>query len=95
MKYFDWAENKNAWLKENRGISFEEIELAIAEGKLLDLKRHPNKKEYPNQWVFFVELSGYVYAVPFVEDDEKIFLKTAFPTRKATKEYLKGETNAD
>ncbi len=29
----------------------------------------------------------YVYAVPFVETDTEIFLKTIIPSRKATKQY--------
>ena len=36
-------------------------------------------------------LDDYVYAVPYVEDSEKIFLKTVFPSRKYTKLYLKKE----
>jgi hypothetical protein len=27
--------------------------------------------------------------VPFVEDDDKVLLKTAIPSRKATKKYLR------
>ena len=91
MKYIDWSEEKNEWLKTNRGISFEDVVFSISQGGLLDRKRHENKIKFRNQWVFFVEISGYVFAVPFVEDDEKIFLKTIFPTRKATKEYLEGD----
>jgi len=26
--------------------------------------------------------------MPFIEDEEKVFLKTIFPSRKATKKYL-------
>jgi hypothetical protein len=32
-----------------------------------------------------------VYLVPFVEDEDTIFLKTIIPSRKATKEYLAEE----
>jgi len=38
-----------------------------------------------------VAINDYVYAVPYVEDSEKIFLKTVFPSRKYTKLYLKKE----
>ena len=34
-----------------------------------------------------VEVDDYVYAVPFVESDNEIFLKTIIPSRKATKQY--------
>ncbi|AAO91568.1 hypothetical protein [Coxiella burnetii] len=39
--------------------------------------------------MYVVELNGYAYLVPFVEEGGKLFLKTAFPSRKATKLYLK------
>lgn len=32
---------------------------------------------------------GYVYLVPFVEEEEYFFLKTIIPSRKATRDYLK------
>jgi hypothetical protein len=39
--------------------------------------------------MYAVKLREYVYLVPFVEEQAKgIFLKTAFPSRKATKKYL-------
>ena len=84
--YFD--PSKNALLKEKRGISFEEIILLIGEGCLLDVVEHPNKKEYPNQQFYVVDVSGYAYLVPFVREENKIFLKTIYPSRKATKKYL-------
>jgi len=90
MKYFDWNDDKNGILKDLRGVSFEEVVLAIENGDLLDRLKHPKSKKYPNQMVFYVSINGYVYAVPFVEDDEKIFLKTIIPDRKATKKYLGG-----
>lgn len=88
MKYFDWNDKKNKWLKENRNISFEEIVVEITGNNLLDILNHPNKKKYPNQKMFYVNINDYVFAIPFVEDDEKIFLKTIIPDKKATKKYL-------
>ncbi len=38
----------------------------------------------------FVIIDSYAYLVPFVETETEIFLKTAFPSRKATKKYLGG-----
>lgn len=89
MKYFDWDERKNAKLRAERGIGFEDVQLAIEGGKLLDTTDHPNKRKYPDQKIFVVEIDNYVYLVPFIEDEEKVFLKTIFPSRKATKVYLK------
>jgi hypothetical protein len=34
----------------------------------------------------------YVYLVPFVEDEQTVFLKTIIPSRRATKEYLGKES---
>ncbi len=88
MKYFDWDEEKNRKLKAERDISFEEITTAIDEGKLLDIIENPNKNRYPNQKISIVNIQNYVYLVPLVEDEEKYFLKTIFPSRKMTKKYL-------
>lgn len=89
MKYHDWDDEKNHQLKKERGISFEDILISIEEGKILDIIEHPNKKRYPNQKIFIVAVNEYVYLVPFVENDEKYFLKTIIPSRKMTKRYLK------
>ncbi len=68
-----------------RGFSFEDIQIAIEEGGLLEIFPHPNQKKYPGQRFLAVFLQGYVYAVPFVEREECYFLKTAYPDRKLTK----------
>jgi len=64
--------------------------LAIVSGDLVDRVKHPNAEKYPNQRVFLVKIEDYIYSVPYVEDDEKIFLKTIIPNSKATKRYLGG-----
>jgi hypothetical protein len=91
MKYFDWNDEKNEVLKKTRGVSFEQVELAIALGDLIDRVKHPNPTRYPNQKVFLVNIDNYNYSVPYVEDKEKVFLKTIIPNRKATKEYFGGK----
>jgi hypothetical protein len=88
MKYYDWNDEKNEWLKKKRGVSFEMVEIAIESGDLLDRVKHTNQEKYPHQKVLFVKIDHIVYAVPCVEDSDKIFLKTIFPSRKATKRYL-------
>jgi len=88
MKPFRWNHEKNDLLKRERNISFEEIVLAIEANGLLDVLRHPNEEKYPNQSVLVVTYGGYVYLVPFVEEDDYYFLKTAIPSRKATRDYL-------
>lgn len=91
MKLFDWSAEKNQQLIEERGRSFEEAVFFIQHGGLLDDIVHPNAKTYPNQRVFVVAIGNYVYLVPYVEDEEKIFLKTIIPSRKFTKLHLRGE----
>jgi hypothetical protein len=55
---------------------------------MLDVLAHPNQARYPGQRVLVVTCDGYVYLVPFVEDEESFFLKTVIPSRTATREYL-------
>ncbi len=88
MKPFDWNKEKNEKLKEQRNISFEEIARAIQKGDLLDDTSHPNKKKYIRQKMYVVSINEYAYLVPYVENKEKIFLKTIIPSRKATKKYI-------
>ena len=88
MKYFDWDIKKNAQLQEQRDIGFEEVVIAIEEGNLLDIIEHLNKKKYPQQKLFVVNINEYAYLIPFVEDEKKYFLKTIFPSRKMTQKYI-------
>ena len=89
MKYYDWNSGKNEQLKKERNISFERITAQIENGHLLDLVDHPNKQKYPNQRMYIVEYKNYAYLVPFIEMGNKIFLKTIYPSRKATEKYLR------
>ena len=89
--YFDWDDDINQKLKSERNISFEEVQLAVSEGRLLDTFDHPNQKRYPNQKIMVVEINDYAYLVPYAKQEKKIFLKTIIPNRKATKKYLRGK----
>ena len=91
MKPFDWDDEKNAWLNKTRGVGFEEVVYHIAHGGLLDTIEHPNRKKYPGQRIFIVNIEGYACLVPFVEDEETIFIKTIIPSRKMTKLHLGGD----
>ena len=88
MKYIDWDSVKNERLKIERNISFEEVLIAIHEGRLMLVEKHPNLKKYRHQQIMLVEIEGYAYVVPFVEDEKKYFLKTIIPSRKLTKKYI-------
>ena len=89
MKRFDWDIDKNKKLILERNISFEEIVIFIEQDKLIDIVENPNPK-YKHQNMFVIDINGYVYVVPFIENDESYFLITIFPSRKATKEYFQG-----
>ncbi len=91
MKPYDWNDEKNDWLRQERDVTFEDIVFHLSQGGLLDTIEHPNQDQYPGQKIFIVNVEGYAYLVPFVEDDETIFLKTIIPSRKMTKQYLGGE----
>jgi len=89
MKYLNWNLAKNDFLKAKRGISFEQIAFIIESGHMLGIEENPKR---PNQKIYILEIEGYAVIVPFVEEGNEIYLKTAFPSRKYTKLYgLKGE----
>jgi hypothetical protein len=88
MKPYDWSDLKNTKLKVERLISFEEVQAAINEGNLLAIIDHPNPLRYGSQKFLIVDINNYAYIVPCVEDADKIFLKTIYPSRKFTKKYI-------
>ena len=88
MKIFNWNVQKNIELKNNRGISFEEIVFLIENDMLIDVIYNPSNINFSNQEVFVINKENYIYYVPFVENENEIFLKTIIPSRKLTKKYL-------
>lgn len=86
---YKWNEEKDRLLKERRGVSFEQIVTHILQGDLLQVEEHPNQEKYPGQKYFIVRIDDYVYVVPFIEKDNDAFLKTIYPSRKATRQYLR------
>ena len=90
-KPFRWDNNKNEQLANERGISFEQITVAVENGNLLQVVQHPNSEKYPRQKVMIVKMDGYAYLVPFVEEADYIFLKTIIPSRKATRDFIESK----
>ena len=88
MKTFAWNSEKNEWLKKERGVSFEDVVLNIQLGFEVDIFEHHNQDRYPGQRISVILIEGYAYLVPFVEDEDEIFLKTIIPSHKATKLYI-------
>jgi uncharacterized DUF497 family protein len=96
MKPFRWKPEKNDALKSARGISFENVVVAVETGGLPDIVSHPNQAKYPKQRVLIVAIANYVHLVPFIEEEDHYFLKTVIPSRKATRDNLhKGEPDVD
>jgi len=91
MKLYDWNDEKNEWLRQERGIIFEDAVFHLNHGGLLDTIENPNQSQYPRQRIFIIDVEGYAFLVPFVEDEDTIFLKTIIPSRKMTKLYLGGD----
>ena len=78
MKKIKWDEAKNKTLKKERDVSFEEI----LDSTFLGAEKHRTRD---NQMVLLYEYKKYFWVVPCVVEDEYIFLKTMFPSRKYTK----------
>ena len=87
MKLILWNPEKNALLKAERGVSFEDVVFHMMAGDILATIEYPNQERYPGQRIHVVAIEGYVYLVPFTEAEEEVFLKTVIPSRKATREY--------
>ncbi len=84
---FDWDSEKNKKLRAERGLSFESIVAVIEQYGVLDDIENPSAN-FQHQRALVVAINDYAVVVPYVTDGETKFLKTAFPSRKATKLYL-------
>jgi uncharacterized DUF497 family protein len=87
MSIFDWSNEKNEWLKANRGVCFEQVVMLFEREDVLDILEHPKQETYPGQKIAVIRIGDYAFLVPFVEEGETIFLKTIIPSRKATSKY--------
>lgn len=85
---FQWNNEKNEWLKDHRGVCFEQVVVLMQDEQVLDVIDHHNQSEYAGQKVAIVEINDYAYLVPYIQAGDDIFLKTIIPSRKATKKYI-------
>jgi len=82
-----WDDDKNQKLQNERDISFEEISESILRKEYLDILENPSRS---NQQIFVLKINNYIYSVPFMIDEQSnIILKTAFPSRKLHKKYMR------
>jgi uncharacterized DUF497 family protein len=89
MKVFRWDNEKNEWLKKERGVSFEQVVILLEQEDVLEVVEHPNQERYPGQRIAIVRINDYAYLVPYIQDGEEIFLKSIIPSRKATNKYVR------
>lgn len=82
-----WDDDKNQKLQNKRNISFDEISEIILKKEYLDILNNSSRS---NQQIFVVKINNYIYSVPFIIDEQSnIVLKTAFPSRKLHKKYMR------
>ena len=80
-----WDEGKDEWLQIHRGVSFEEIAALIRDQRDPIIEENPAR---PGQMLFVLRIRSYTWVVPFVIDEqERLELKTAFPSRKYNRKY--------
>jgi transcriptional regulator with XRE-family HTH domain len=80
-----WNPEKDRFLRTARGVSFQQIADEIVSGNYLDILENPGRSD---QQIFLVRIAAYTWVVPFViEEDETIFLKTAYQSRKFRRLY--------
>lgn len=89
MKVFRWDNEKNEWLKKNRGVCFEEVVILMEREDVYVMVDHPNQDKYPGQKIATVRIGDYAYLVPYIQESETIFLKTIISSRKATNKYVR------
>ncbi|NDE90674.1 MAG: hypothetical protein EB059_06000 [Alphaproteobacteria bacterium] len=58
---------------------------------MVEMTKHPNQTRYSGQVLISVDVNDYVYVVPAVFDGDTVFLKTAFPSRKALKRKMRAK----
>jgi hypothetical protein len=90
MKTVLWNPEKALILRADlarHGVGFEECLVAIEEGRVLADIPNPSA-QFQHQRMFVLNINDYAYVVPYIDGEDSIFLKTVFPSRKYTAEYL-------
>jgi hypothetical protein len=82
MRRLVWKPEKNEWLIKARGLSFEQIEEAIASGNLKGMLRN---RSHPEQIILAVAVEDKIVAVPATVRPTVIVLRTAYYSRKLGK----------
>jgi hypothetical protein len=87
MKFsYEWNAEKNTWLEQVRGLSFDFVVEAAARGTIVDEFDHPSDTR-PHQRVMVIEVNGCMVNVPYVTAENVKFLKTMYFDRNLQKKY--------
>jgi hypothetical protein len=65
----------------------------MAEGRIILDFCHPDGEKYPNQRIMIVEINEYPYCIPYIQEKDRIILKTIYPDRRFKKFLKHGEKN--
>ncbi len=79
MKRVEFGEEKRDIVLATRNIDLERVKQMIEAGQVVKSLPNPN---YPHQHILLIEYDTYPCLVPVVEDEEKIFIKTAYFDRR-------------
>lgn len=82
MKIVNWSLEKAELLKKTRNIDLDRIAAMIGEKEFLGVAKVPSRDR---QNMFILEYDDYIVCVSFVENENEIFLKTAYKNRKFNK----------
>lgn len=82
-----WNEDKNNELGKFRDLNFEMVLAAIDDDRILADEQHSNLQDYGHQRILILDIDGYAVIVPYVINDNEIFLKTMFRDRKMQRRY--------
>jgi len=91
MKFFRWDSEKNELLKKNRGVCFEQIVILMEREEILETVENPKQDKYSGQKIAIVQIDDYAYLVPYVQENDEIFLKTIIPNRKAANNHVRSK----
>ena len=78
---------KNRLLIAQRGVSFNDVLYELENNGVIDNYKHPNEDRYPNQYIYVIRLNGYIHYVPYIIEEDYIFLKNIIPSKKLNKKY--------
>jgi uncharacterized DUF497 family protein len=82
-----WNPEKQQKLKVERGIDLDEIKALIEDESYYEILENEKR---PGQYLISLDYKSYVHVVPVTINNDKMFIKTCYPSRKANKKF-KGE----